>query len=98
MRHADQIPVSVGKVSFICATVWKLVHVLVINFCPASSALVCLRETKTACVHAVSSFYPSVVLPIFQSAPFNISHPSLSRPQSNPHSWDVVVSVTPSAV
>lgn len=36
--------------------------------------------------------------PPFYSALFNITHSSLSRPPSNPHSWDVVVSVTPSAM
>lgn len=72
---------------------------MVINFHSASSVLVCLGKTKTACVHGVSSFpRPSVVLPLFQSALFTIAHLSLSRPSSNPHSWDVVVSMTPSAM
>lgn len=72
---------------------------MVINFHSTASALVCLRKTKTAWVHGVYSFpHPSVVLPLFHPALFNITLPSLSRPPSNPHSWDVVVSVTPSAM
>lgn len=86
-------------VSFICVTLWELVHRVVINFCAVSCALVCLRKTKIACIHGVSSFpHSSVVLPLFHCALFNITHSLFSRPSSNPHSWDVVVSVTPSAV
>lgn len=74
------------------------VHGVVINFYSASSVLVCLRKTKTARIHVVSSFPCPFVPPPFYSALFNITHSSLSRPPSNPHSWDVVVSVTPSAM
>lgn len=85
-------------VSFIYVTLWELVHRVVINFCAVSCALVCLRKTKIACMHVSSFPHFSVVLPLFYCALFNITQPLFSRPSSNPHSWDVVVSVTPSAM
>lgn len=98
--RANQPPVSDGRwigLFHLCHSV-KLVQRVVINFYSASGVLVCFRKAKTACVHGTTrSRHPSAALLQFRSALFNITHPSLSRLPSNPHSWVVVVSVTPSA-
>lgn len=82
---------EVERSLFICATVEKFLHRVASNFHSASSVLVCLGKTKTN----ASAVY--TYTHIYKPHPALFSNTRPSRSPSNPYSWHVLVSITPSA-